>query len=318
MSGKKTQQLRVRMLLKQAAKLTLNQGNPDECLTLLLEAFSVDPLNVDVNLALAEHYQDQNNYDKTEEHLLKALPYTDDRPFLFEKLAFLYLSNQQLSKAKMSAIRGLEEEPDCIELQTLLTDICLKLKDYEAAAASAWRENELSDQEYEPIAIVSMAKALDALHRTDEAAIALNNAIIKRRSQDSPYDISYYFLASLMARSGNTERAYELILEGLNSGNFEPSKDDFETQLYLTAARVCASHNDPLNHARFLIRADLNTDAPLTHIEELTAALKQCKPQQKLLARLKIDFPSSAYAKQKNTAIANLITNIEQLNQTSL
>ena len=108
-----------------------------------------------------------------------------------------------------------------------------------------------------------------------------------------------------------------LIIKALNSGNFEPSKDDFETQLYVTAARVCASHNDPLNYARFLIRADLNTDAPLTHIDELTAALKQCKPRQKVLKQLMIDFPSSAYAKHKNAAIKILITEIEQLNETT-
>ena len=308
MSKEPTPQVRARTLFKQADKLPLNSDNR---LNLLLEAFSLDPLNEDVNLALYDHYYDQQNYDKTEEHLLRALPYTDDRPFIFEKLAFLYLSTEQLSKAKDSAIKGLAEEPDCIELQSLLTDIYLKLKDYEPALASASRENELSDQEYEPIAIVSMAKALDALGRTDEAAIALNNAITKRRPQDLPYDVSYYFLASLISRRGDTERAYELIINGLNSGNFEPSNDDFETQLYLTSARVCAAHNDPLNHARFLIRADLNTDAPLTHIEELAVALKQCKPRQKLLSHFTLDFPSSAYAKDKNAAIKNLIIDTE-------
>lgn len=314
MAKEPSPQVRARTLFKQADKLPLNSDNR---LNLLLEAFSLDPLNLDVNLALHDHYYDQHNYDKTEEHLLRALPYTDDRPFIFEKLAFLYLSTEQLSKAKDSAIRGLEEEPDCIELQSLLTDIYLKLKDYEPAVASALRENELSDQEYEPIAIVSMAKALDALGRTDEAAIALNNAITNRRPQDSPYDVSYYFLASLISRRGDLERAYGLIIEGLNSGNFEPSNDDFETQLYVTAARVCAAHNDPLNYARFLIRADLNTDAPLTHFDELTAALKQCKPRQQMLKTLMIDFPSSAYAKQKNAAITTLITDIEQLNETA-
>lgn len=305
-------QVRAQTLFKQADKLPHNSDNR---LNLLLEAFSLDPLNVDVNLALYDHYSDQHNYDKTEEHLLRALPYADDRPFVFEKLAYLYLTNDQLSKAKDSAIRGLEEEPDCIELQSLLTDIYLKLKDYERAVTSASRENELSAQEYEPIAIVSMARALDALGRTDEAVTALNNAITKRRRQDTPYDVSYYFLASLISRRGDNEKAYALIMEGLNSGNFEPSNDDFETQLYLTAASVCASHNDPLNQARFLMRADLNTDAPLTYIEELTAALKQCKPLQKLLAHLKDDF---SFAKDKNATITNLITKIEQLDETSL
>jgi len=313
MSKEPTPQVRARTLFEQAAKLPLNSANH---LNLLLKAFSLDPLNVDVNLALYDYYSDQHNYDKTEEHLLRALPYTDDRPFVFEKLAFLYLTNEQLSKAKDSALKGLEEEPDCIELQSLLTDIYLKLKDYEPAVASAWRENELSDQEYEPIAIVSMAQALDALGRTDEAATALHNAITTRKPQDSPYDVSYYFLASLIFRRGDTDKAYALIMEGLNSGNFEPSNDDFETQLYLTAASVCASRNDPLNHARFLIRADLNTDTPLTHLEELTAALEQCKPRQKLLAHLKDDFRS--YTKDKNAAITKLITGIQQLNETSL
>ena len=315
MSKEPTPQIRARTLFKQADKLPLNSDNR---LNLLLEAFALDPLNLDVNLALFDHYYDQQNYDKTEDHLLRALPYTDDRPFIFEKLAFLYLSTEQLSKAKDSAIKGLEEEPDCIELQSLLTDIYLKLKDYESAVASAWRENELSDQEYEPIAIVSMAKALDALGRTDEAAIALNNAITKQRPQDSPYDVSYYFLASLISRRGDTGRAYGLIIEGLNSGNFEPSSDDFETQLYVTAARVCAGHNDPLNYARFLIRADLNTDAPLTHLEELTAALKQCKPRQQLLSHLMVDFPFGAYAKARIAAIKHLIIDAEQSNETAV
>ena len=122
------------------------------------------------------------------------------------------------------------------------------------------------------------------MHRAKK--ICIPGRIFAHRSQDLPYDISYYFLASLISRSGDTEKAYELIIEGLNSGNFEPSKDDFETQLYLTAAKVCAFRDDPLNHVRFLIRAVLNTDAPLTQIEELTAALKKCGPREKLLARL--------------------------------
>lgn len=163
MSKEPTPQIRARTLFKQADKLPLNSDNR---LNLLLEAFALDPRNLDVNLALFDHYYDQQNYDRTEDHLLRALPYTDDRPFIFEKLAFLYLSTEQLSKAKDSAIKGLEEEPDCIELQSLLTDIYLKLKDYESAVASAWRENELSDQEYEPIAIVSMAKAQKRLTRS--------------------------------------------------------------------------------------------------------------------------------------------------------
>ena len=314
MSKEPTQQVRARTLFKRADKLPLNSDNR---LNLLLEAFSLDPLNLDVNLALHDHYCDQHNYDKAEEHLLRALPYTDDRAFILERLAFLYLSTEQLSKAKDFAIRGLEEEPDCIELQSLLTDIYLKLKEYEPAVASAWRENELSDQEYEPIAIVSMAKALDALGRTDEAVIALNNAITKSRPQDSPYDVSYYFLASLISRRGDTERAYGLIIEGLNSGNFEPSNEDFETQLYVAAARVCAAHNDHLNYARFLIRADLNTDAPLSHLEELTAALKQCKPRQQLLSHFMDDSPSSAYAKAKIAAIKHLIIDTKQSNETA-
>lgn len=85
----------------------------------------------------------------------------------------------------------------------------------------------------------------------------------------------------------------------------------------MAAARVCAGHNDPLNYARFLIRADLNTDAPLTHLEELTAALKQCKPRQQLLSHLMVDFPSSAYAKAKVAAIKRLIVDTEQLNETA-
>lgn len=292
-----------------------NKDKEDAALTLLTEAFSLDPLNPNVNHDLANLYRQKGDHDKEEDHLLRAAPFAKHPEMVYEGLALLYLRTGELGKARVAAEKAVELNPDEDDPspQTTLTQVYLQAKDYQAALQSVLREKELSELGPDAASVIPMARALEGLGRPQEAIDSLRTGTTYEHVEEQ----TYYYLADLLFKTSDCTQAemYALILEGIATATYEPNNDPFDVQLYRAAAVLCAAQGDVVNQARFLIRAELNSPKePFTRKDDIARLLGEAQINESSLRNIfELEFRFSKPQDQKDSELLQLLAELDLL-----
>ncbi|MGE7793454.1 tetratricopeptide repeat protein [Lysinibacillus fusiformis] len=225
------------------ANVLMELGDEDEALNLLLEIEEASPEYPQALLVLADYYQMQGLFEVAEIRINEALAILPDEPLLhFAKAELLFETGRFLEAARLyEELYEQQAEFAGIHLVERLAEVYRAGAAYETALDYYLKALE---DEVKPDILFGAAYSAFQSQKYEMAIKQLEEL----KELDPDYFSAYLLLAESYAMTGENQKAYAAIQEGLK-------RDEYDKTLYLFAGKMALKNSLPVDAEQYLREA---------------------------------------------------------------